>query len=83
MRIVKSGFGLDNFWVDLDAFTNKFPGRHKLHFPVQAARMNSATGKVKTTLHGTAWYSGTATQQCTFHGVACMATINYNYIHDS
>ena len=39
------------------------------------------TGKVKTTLHGTSWYSGTATQHYTFHGVACMATINY-MIHD-
>ena len=39
------------------------------------------TGKVKTTLHGTSWYSGTATQHYTFHGVACMATINC--IHDS
>ena len=38
--------------------------------------MNSATGKVKTTLQGTSWYSGTATQHCTFHGVACMATLN-------
>ena len=43
--------------------------------------MNSATGKVKTTLHGTSWYSDTATQHCTFHGVACMATIEY-MIHD-
>ena len=39
------------------------------------------TGKVKTALHGTSWYSGTATQHCTFQSVACMATINY-MIHD-
>ena len=39
------------------------------------------TGKVKTALHGTSWYSGTATQHCTFQSVACMATMNY-MIHD-
>ena len=42
-----------------------------------ANELGKETGKVKTTLHGTSWYSGTATQHYTFHGVACMATINY------
>ena len=40
-------------------------------------RTRQRTGKVKTALHGTSWYSGTATQHCTFQSVACMATINY------
>ena len=39
------------------------------------------TGKVKTTLHGTSWYSCTATQHWTFHDEARMATIEY-MIHD-
>ena len=44
-------------------------------------RTRQRTGKVKTALHGTSWYSGTATQHCTFQSVACMATMNY-MIHD-
>ena len=43
--------------------------------------MNSAKNRQGENHLGTSWYSGTATQHCTFHGVACMATINY-MIHD-